>query len=216
MRSSIFRNVTRPLWFSLAFAAVLLLACCGRQELTAEKAQQIISESSFAREPIYAEVPQKVWWTPRAPKDEYDEKALRTLRNLEREGYVTVNATEASPDTATYIARVTKKGFTILGTAPSWRGPVYRAKIADKRYDGLRNFVRHPTEPTVGHAELIWHYENPTPMYALFETKIDKPLNKPYASMISFWRDKHQWKFGINVKKKPADASSAGSPASSR
>lgn len=205
MRSSIFRNVTRQLWIPVALAAVLQLACDGRQELTAKKAQQIIAQSSFAREPIYAEVPQKVWWSPQAPKDDYDEKALRTLRNLEREGYVTVTESVQSPDTATYIAKVTKKGFTILGTAPSWRGPVYRATIADKRYDGLRNFVRHPTDPTVGHAELVWHYEKPTPMYELFETKIDKPLNKPYASMISFWRDKHQWKFAINVKKTPAD-----------
>jgi hypothetical protein len=185
----------------LLSALWLLTLACGRPEaLTAEKAQEIIGDASYKREPVYAEVPQKVWWTPQSPKDDYDGKALRTLRNLERVGLVTVTANETA-DTATYIAKVTKKGFPILGTAPSYRGPVYRAQIADKRYDGIRNFVRHPTQPTVGHAELIWHYENPTPYYALFETKIDKPLHKPFASHVSFWYEKHQWRFEVNVKK---------------
>jgi len=192
----------------------VLLSACGKPEpLTADKAQQIINESSYKQEPVYAEVPQKVWWTPKAPKDDYDEKALRTLRNLEREGLITVAATE-TPDSATYIAKVTKKGFPILGTAPSYRGPVYRALIAVKRYDSIRNFVRHPTDPNVGHAELIWHYENPTPYYALFETKIDKPLNKPFASHVSFWYEKHRYRFDVNVKK--VSATSAGSPSPSR
>jgi hypothetical protein len=188
----------------LLFCALLSALCalgCGKPEaLTAEKAQQIIREASYKQEPVYAEVPQKVWWTPKAPKDDYDEKALRTLRNLEREGLITITATE-SPDSATYIAKVTKKGFPILGTAPSYRGPVYRALIAVKRYDGIRNFVRHPTDPNIGHAELIWHYDNPTPYYALFETKIDKPLNKPFASHVSFWYEKHRYRFDVNVRK---------------
>ena len=187
-----------------AATAVILgfiaLACQKPQPLTAEKAQQIISGWSFRREPVYAEVPQKVWWTPQAPKDDYDEKAVRTLRNLERAGLVTVTES-INGDSATYIAKVTKKGFPILGTAPSHRGPVYRATICDKVYDGLRNFVRHPSEPTVGHAELVWHYDNPRPLYPLFETKINKPLKTPFVSHVSFWYDKHQWKFEVNVRK---------------
>ena len=182
-------------------AICLLLLACGKPEaLTEEKARAIIAESSYKQEPVYAEVPQKVWWTPKAPKDDYDEKALRTLRNLEREGLITITATETL-DSATYIAKVTKKGFPILGTAPSYRGPVYRTLIAVKRYDGIRNFVRHPTDPNVGHAELIWHYESPTPYYAIFETKIDKPINKPFASHVSFWYEKHRYRFDVNVKK---------------
>lgn len=190
-------------------AAVALAVACGKPEpLTADKARQIIGGWSFKREPVYAEVPQKVWWTPKAPKDAYDELAARTLRNLEHAGLVTVTET-VTADSATYIAKVTKKGFPILGTAPSYRGPVYRAKIAEKRYDGIRNFVRHPSEPTVGHAELVWHYENPTPSYPLFETKINKPLNTPFVSQVSFWYDKHQWRFEVNVKKAEAGGSSA-------
>ncbi|HYH09121.1 MAG TPA: hypothetical protein VEK11_18880 [Thermoanaerobaculia bacterium] len=181
-------------------SALFLIACQKPQPLTAEKAQQVIGSWSFKREPVYAEVPQKVWWSPQAPKDDYDEKAVRTLRNLERAGLVTVTATEGV-DSATYVAKVTQKGFPILGTAPSMRGPAFRAKICEKRYDGLRNFVRHPSEPTVGHAELVWHYENPTAYYELFETKIDKPLQKPFASHVSFWYEEHQWRFDVNVRK---------------
>ena len=175
---------------ALAVAA-FAIACQKAEPLTAEKAQELISNYAFKREPVYAEVPQKVWWTPKAPKDDYDEKALRTLRNLERAGLITVTESDVTADTATYVAKVTQKGFPLLGTAPSARGPVYRARIADKKYDGLRNFVRHPSEPTVGHAELVWHYENPTPLYPMFETKIDKPLDKPFVSHVSFWFEDH-------------------------
>jgi DNA-binding MarR family transcriptional regulator len=119
---------------------------------------------------------------------------------LEREGLVTITE-KVTADSAEYVARVTKKGFPILGTAPSNRGPVYRAQICEKVYDGLRNFVRHPHEETVGHAELVWHYDNPRRLYPLVETKIDKPLKVPYISNVSFWYAKHQWKFEINVKK---------------
>lgn len=184
----------------VALVALAALACAKDQPLTAEIANGIVARGSFKSEPIYAEVPQKVWWSPKAPKDDYDEKALRTLRNLERGGLVVVTE-KTTADSAEYVARVTQKGFPILGTAPSARGPVYRAKIADKKYDGLRNFVRHPNEPTVGSAELVWHYENPTPLYDLFETKINKPLQQPFVSHISFWHEKHQWKFAVTVPK---------------
>jgi hypothetical protein len=185
---------------SAALAALVVLGCQKPQPLTAEKAQEIVAGWSFRKEPVYAEVPQRVWWSPKAPKDDYDGKALQTLRNLEKAGLVTVTGSEKG-DSAEFIAKVTKKGFPILGTAPSHRGPVYRATICEKRYDGLRNFVRHPTEPTVGHGELVWHYEKPTWLYPLFETKIDKPLDKPFASHVSFWYDKHQWKFEVVVRK---------------
>jgi hypothetical protein len=189
---------------TLAVAALLVVGCAKPEPLTAAKAQEIIGDRSVKSEPIYAEVPQKVWWTPQSPKDDYDEKALRTLRNLERAGLVVVG--EAHPDerSATYIAKVTGKGFPILGTAPSLRGPVYRGKICEKVYDGVRDFVRHPTEPTVGSAELIWHYDNPTWLYPLFETKINKPLHHPFASQIAFHFEKGDWKFSVMVKKTEA------------
>lgn len=186
----------------LLLSAFAALACSKPEPLTEEKAQAIVSGWMFKREPVYAEVPQRVWWTPQSPKDDYDEKAVRTLRNLERAGLVTVTE-KITGDSAEYVAKVTKKGFPILGTAPSHRGAVYRATICDKVYDGLRNFVRHPSEPTVGHAELVWHYDNPRPLYPHFETKINKPLKTPFVSNVSFWYDKHQWKFEVNVRKAP-------------
>ena len=193
-------------WIGSALA-FLLLACAQSGPLTAEKAQEIIGDWSFKKEPVYAEVPQRVWWNARNPKDEYDEKALRTLQNLERAGLVTLTHTNDGM-TDEYIARATEKGFPILGTAPSYRGPVYRGKIAEKVYDGLRNFERHPTEETTGHAELVWHYDNPTWLYPLFETKINKPLKKPFASFVAFYFKDHEWKFDVTVKKTNATSSS--------
>ncbi len=184
----------------IAVALLLLCACQRREALTAEKAEQILRGYMFNSEPVYAEVPQRVWWNARAPKDNFDEKSLRTLRNLERAGYVTVSGSETA-DGAEYIAKVTPKGFPVLGTAPSYRGPVFRGMICKKKYDGIRNFQRHPTDPTTGHSELVWHYTDPTPLYPLFETKINKPLNKPFASLVSFYYRDYQWRFDVTVRK---------------
>lgn len=197
-----------PLKGLLLLLLVLLLligvvACDRAEPLTAEKAGEIVGDWSFKREPVYAEVPQRVWWNPKAPKDDYDGKALRTLRNLEKAGLVTVTGKEEG-DSAEFTARVTQKGFPLLGTAPSARGPVFRAMICDKVYEGLRNFQRHPTQPMVGHAELVWQYANPTPQYQLFETAINKPLGKPFATTVSFWHAENQWKFSVNVRKAEA------------
>ncbi|HET7710773.1 MAG TPA: hypothetical protein VFL80_02480 [Thermoanaerobaculia bacterium] len=192
---------------AIAFVIAIAGAGCQREQpLTAEKASEIIKSYQFRREPIYAEVPQRVWWSPKSPKDDFDEKALRTLRNLERAGFVTVTESNADDGTVSYQAKVTQKGFPLLGTSPSMRGPAYRARIAEKRYDGLRNFVRHPSEPTVGSAELVWHYENPTQFYDLFETKINKPLNRPFASLVSFYFKDHQWRFSVTVPKTDTSA----------
>lgn len=191
------RQASRGVLLLVAFIA---LGCAKEEPLTEKKAREVIGDWSFKREPVYAEVPQRVWWSPKAPKDEYDEKAVRTLRNLERAGLVVVTE-KVTADSAEYVAKVTDKGFPILGTAPSARGPVYRGLICEKVYDGLRNFVRHPNEPTVGHAELAWHYDHPSSLYPLFETKINKPLKTPFATHVSFWFEDHQWKFSVNVRK---------------
>jgi hypothetical protein len=184
-----------------ALLCILLFACDRREPLTAAKAQEIVSRHQFKEEPIYAEVPQRVWWNTRAPKDDFDEKALRTLEHLQKAGLVTMTSRRLADGGEEHLARVTEKGFPILGTAPSYRGPVYRAKICVKTYDGLQNFVRHPTEETVGHAQLIWHYDHPTWLYPLFETKMNKPLNKPFASNISFYFKDHEWRFNVTVRK---------------
>jgi len=183
---------------------LLLCACQKREPLTAAKAEEILRGYMFNVEPVYAEVPQKVWWNARAPVDDFDQKSLRTLENLQKAGYLTVTGGPTA-DGAEYIAKATPKGFPILGTAPSFRGPVYRGMIAHKKYDGIRNFQRHPTEPTTGHAELVWHYAEPTPLYPLFETKINKPLNKPFVSLVSFYYKDYQWRFDVTVRKTEAE-----------
>lgn len=187
------------LFIAVAFASV---GCARREPLTAAKADRIIRSYAFASEPVYAEVPQRVWWSAASPEDDYDAKALRTLRNLERAGLIEVASQDANGTTA-YTARVTPKGFPILGTVPSARGPALRAQICQKHYDGLRNFVRHPTDPTVAHADLVWHYEKPTQLYPLFETKIDKELGRPFASYVSFYYKDYDWHFDVTVRKTP-------------
>ena len=191
----------RGLTSQAAFALLLLASACQKPApLTAAKAEQILRSYLFAAEPIYAEVPQKVWWNARFPKDEFDERSLRTFDNLRKAGLITVTNGPSE-----YVAHVTQRGFPILGTAPSARGPVFRGLICYKVYDGLRNFQRHPTESTTGHGELVWHYTRPTPLYPLFETKQNKPLNKPFVSLVSFYYKDHQWRFDVTVKKTEAE-----------
>ena len=182
----------------------MLVACDKPEPLTAAKAEEILRRFMVQRQPVYAEVPQKVWWDEKHPKDDFDEKSVRTLENLQRAGYVTVTETHDNHG-AIYLAKVTAKGFPIMGTAPSLRGPAFRGMICYKIYESIRNFERHPTEPTVGHAELVWHYADPTPLYQLFETKINKPLNKPFVSLVSFFYKDHEWKFDVTVQKTEAE-----------
>lgn len=189
---------------SQGFALVLLLlaaACDRREPLTAAKADEVLRRYMVSNIPVYAEVPQKVWWNARFPKDDFDDRSLRTLSNLQREGLVTVKPFSAPDGTTGVIATVTAKGFPILGTAPSMRGPCFRAQICSKVYDGIRNFQRHPNEPTTGSCELIWHYDRPTAWYPLFETKMNKPLRKEFASLVSFYFQDHEWRFHVTVDK---------------
>lgn len=185
-------------------AAVILTACQPPHPLTEEKARQIIASYEVKREPVYAAVPQRVWWSAKAPKDSFDELSVRTLKNLEANGFVTVVESHEN-DTTSYTAKVTPKGFPVLGTSPSKRGAVYKALICYKKYDGIRHFERHPNESTTGRAELVWHYDDPTPLYDLFETKMDKPLRKPFASLVSFYYKDYNWKFDVMVRKTEAE-----------
>ncbi|MCU1231248.1 MAG: hypothetical protein JWO97_4132 [Acidobacteria bacterium] len=194
------RGTARRALLALLFAVA---ACRKPEALTAAKAEEIIKPFQFRAEPIYAEVPQKVWWNAKYPKDDFDEKSLKTFHNLEAAGLITI--TDISKDgTTSYVAKATAKGFPLLGTAPSMRGPAYRGRIAVKTYDGIRNFIRHPNEPTVGHAELIWHYDQPTALYPMFETKKNKELNKPYASLVAFYWKDGEWRFDVTVRKTEA------------
>lgn len=185
----------------LLLVALAIAGCRPPAELTEEKAREILAGATFDAEPVYAEVPQKVTWSPSAPADEYDRRALETLRNLESAGLVAL-AEEGSPQGEyALIAKTTQEGFPLLGTVPSARGPAFRARICEKKVDGMRDFVRHPNDPTTARAELVWHYENPTRFYEMFETKMDKPLGKPFASLISFRWERGTWRFGVIAAK---------------
>ncbi|HSN69391.1 MAG TPA: hypothetical protein VLV48_09110, partial [Thermoanaerobaculia bacterium] len=131
---------------SLVLLVVLaMVGCRAPSELTGEEAREILAGATFDAEPVYAEVPQKVTWSPSAPADDYDRKAVRTLRNLESAGLV-VLAEEGAPDGEyALLAKTTQEGFPLLGTVPSARGPAFRARICEKKVDGMRDFIRHPS-----------------------------------------------------------------------
>ena len=60
---------------------VLLCACQRREALTAAKAEEILRANMPGNEPVYAEVPQRVWWSPKSPKDDFDDKSVRLPAN---------------------------------------------------------------------------------------------------------------------------------------
>ncbi len=192
----------------LLLLLLLALACDRAEPLTESKAREVLSRFMVQKVPVYAEVPQRVWWSASAPKDDFDEKSLRTLDNLAKAGLVTVKPFSTADGKTGVTAEVTAKGFRILGTAPSARGPCFRATICFKFYDDMRNFQRHPTDPLIGHAELFWHYDEPTWLYPLFETKMNKPLKTEFASLVSFYYKDAAWHFDVTVPK--TDASGAG------
>lgn len=193
-----------PKLTAFCLSLALVFGCARPDPLTAEMAEKLVRSQMFEVEPVYAEVPQRVSFGPRSPKDDYDEKAVQTLKNLEKAGLVTVTETRQPDGTVTYVARTTRKGFPILGTIPSARGPAFRARICEKRITGVRNFLRHPNDPTVGRIEVVWEYVNPTEYYSMFETKIDKPLGKPFVSLVSLYWDKGGWRFDVTLRKAPA------------
>ena len=193
---------TQRLSLVLLISLGLVSGCREPEPLTQELAERLILAQVFDTEPVYAEVPQRVAWSPDSPKDEFDELSVRTLRNLESAGLVTL-VVDQSDDSATFTATVTPEGFKRLGTVPSARGPALRGLIAEKKVDGVQNFVRHPNDPAVGRAEVLFHYETPSDLYDLFETKIAKPLGQPFVSVVSIFRDEGAWQVRVLVDKEP-------------
>lgn len=186
---------------SLALLVLTLIPGCKAPEpLTEDRARELILDRAIDDEPVYAEVPERVFWGPDSPKDDYDELALRTLRHLEAAGLVTL-AHEADGDSESWTASVTKAGFPILGKVPSARGRALRAKICVKKIDDVRNFVQHPSDPMIAGADLVWHYEQPTSLYEAFETKINKPLDKPFRSVVSIRNENGLWKLDLVIRK---------------
>jgi len=188
----------------LLFSIVAVAACGKPAPLTPQLAEQIIRTQVLMREPTYAEVPQRIWFGPKSPKDDFDERSVETVTALKNAGLITVVESSTPDGMTNYQSKVTQAGFNILGTMPSARGAVYRGLICWKVVDGVRNFVRHPNEPTVGQAEVVWHYAEPTSLYPMFSTKINKPLNKPFATVIGIHNDKGAWKCEVTVKKTEA------------
>ncbi|MBW3670622.1 MAG: hypothetical protein KY432_02990 [Acidobacteria bacterium] len=178
----------------LLLVALVWLCSCGADEppLDAQRASEIIRSRMFARQPAYAEVPMQVRFGPGYEKDEFDDRSIATLEKLESAGLVRLSTT-SEDELTVIIAETTPEGFRELGTVPSSRGPALRGRIAEKVLDEIVNFERHPSDPQLGRAEVIWHYENPTELYSLFDTKQDKPIAVPFKSVVSLSRTDRGW-----------------------
>ena len=182
------------------------IVSCGADEspLDAERAAAVIRSRMFVSQPVYAEVPMEVRWGPGYDEDEFDRRALSTIEKLEQAGLV-VSETTSEKEMTVVSIETTPEGFRQLGTVPSARGPALRGRIAERVIDEIVNFERHPSQPEVGRAEVIWHYENPTPLYPLFDTKQNKPLDVPFKSIVSVSRTKRGWLVETVVPKLPAE-----------
>src|SRR6266568_736107 len=95
----------------LLVVLALALACDRAEPLTEAKARQVLERFMVQRVPVYAEVPQRVWWSATAPKDDFDEKSLRTFDNLVKAGLITTKPFSTPDGKTGVIAEVTPKGF---------------------------------------------------------------------------------------------------------
>lgn len=179
----------------LAFAG-----CAAPDELTRESAEDLVRSSFFDREPVYAEVPSVVRWSPESPRDEFDRLSLATLGELARAGLVTINE-EIGDDRGEVSATLTSEGARVLGMVPSSRGPAFRGRIAEKKLDGTGDVRLHPSDPRTGRVEVLWHYENPTSLYPLFHTRRDKPLNQTFAAVLVVQWIEGAWRGSVIVRK---------------
>jgi hypothetical protein len=184
----------------LVVAALVAVSCAKPDALTESTAEQVIRARVFNSEPVYAEVPQRVAWSERSPRDAFDDLSIATLENLEREGLVTLERIDKG-GVSSVESKVTQKGFPLLGTVPSARGPAWRGRICEKRFAGVRNFARHPHDETIGRAEVVWEYVTPTPLYPLFATKIDKALGEPFISVVTVRWENGAWRVRTLVAK---------------
>src|ERR1051325_10280561 len=123
----------RTRWSQGLIALLLLALACDRAEpLTEAKAREGLERLTGQKVPGYAEVPPRGRWSAKGPKAAFDEKSLRTFDNLVRAGLITTKPFSTPDGKTGVVAEVTQKGFPILGTAPSARGPCFRATICFK------------------------------------------------------------------------------------
>lgn len=191
----------------LFLGVVLFLAACSGEtvepELTASIAERVIMGSIHDSEPVYAEVPRRVSWSPHTPRDDFDGLSITTLEKMEDAGLVVLTRTGSSEE-GSLQAELTGSGREILGIVPSARGEALRGRIAKRVFDGVRAFERHPERPDVGRAELVWHYEDPTPLHAIFDTKPDNQIGRPFSSVVAIHREGGIWRAEVIVSRQPS------------
>lgn len=188
------------LWSIWLLSLSIAIACREPERITRADAEDLVRATFADREPVYAEVPLAVRWSPESPLDEFDRLSIASLEGLQRAGLVRL---QRSGDGARgeVEATVTIEGSRMLGAVPSARGPAVRGRIAERRLDGVGRVDLHPADPTTARVEVLWHYADPTPLYEIFLTRRDKQLNQPYASVVSMGWSEGAWRGRVIVRK---------------
>ena len=183
-----------------ALVVMALFACSQPGRLTREIAAEVIRETMPETEPAYAEVPMAVRWSAASPLDEFDKRTLESLTRLERMGLVAI-ARSGDDVEGVVSATSTPAAARVLGTVPSARGPAFRGRVADKRLDGVGTFTPHPSDARAGRVEVLWRYTNPTVLHSAFAPVSDRPIDVPYATVLTMsWID-GAWRGRIVVRK---------------
>lgn len=176
------------------------MACAPPDRLTREDAERLVRATFVDGEPVYADVPLEVSWSPAAPRDEFDVRSIETLEALAAAGLVTLERSgDGSEGRA--AATLTADGVRILGQVPSVRGPAARGRIAVRKIEGVGRIESHPSDPTIARVEVLWRYQQPTPLYAMFSTRQDKPLEQTFASILSVTWSEGAWRGRVIVRK---------------
>src|SRR5437016_1824532 len=113
---------------SQGFVLLLLLAlACDRAEpLTEQKAREVLQRFMAQKVPVYAQVPQRVWWSAAAPRDDFDEKSLRTFDNLQKAGLSATKPIQTADGktglraAVAMIASVASRGKNPVSTTPAF------------------------------------------------------------------------------------------------
>lgn len=187
--------------YAVAGALILVIFACREPErLTPGIAREVIDSTMLQTEPVYAEVPVTVRWSPEAPMDEFDRRSIETLERLERLGLVSVEA--AGDETrGTVTATTAPEAARILGVVPSVRGPALRGRVAEKRRTGIGELTLHPSDPRTGRVEVIWHYESPTQLHAAFAPVSDRPIGVPQATVLTLSWIEGAWRGKVVVRR---------------
>lgn len=185
---------------TLVLFALVAGGCGPPERLTPEIAEEVVMATMLETEPAYAEVPSSVRWSPESPRDEFDQRSITTLDRLQSLGLVTLRRTGDSSSGAVEASQ-TEQGRRLLGVVPSARGPALRGRVASRKLQGIGAFTPHPTDPRSARVEVLWTYEDPTPLHGAFAPVADRTPGVAHATVLSIGWIEGAWRGKILIRK---------------